>query len=142
MVGAERYITPRLKELEDTILGAEDKLGTLEFELFRTVRDTISGEIDRIQRTAQSIAKIDALESLAYVADHNHYCQPKINEKGRISIKNGRHPVVESMMHDNEFVPNDTDLDQDENRIMIITGPNMAGKSTFMRQTALITLMA
>ena len=142
LVGAERFITPRLKELEDMILGAEDKLNALEFELFRTVRDTIAGELQRIQKTASALAKIDALQSLGYVADYYNYVCPKINEKGKISIVNGRHPVVEQMQKSGQFVPNDTDLNNDDSRIMIITGPNMAGKSTYMRQTALITLMA
>ena len=142
LVGAERYITPRLKELEDMVLGAEDKLNALEFELFKTVRDTIAEEIERIQKTAEALAMIDALSSLAHVAERNSYVCPKINEKGVITIKNGRHPVVERMQDNDRFVPNDTVLDSHENRVLIITGPNMAGKSTYMRQTALITLMA
>ena len=142
LVGAERYITPRLKELEDMILGAEDKLNALEFELFKNVRDTIAEEIERIQKTAEALASIDALASLAHVAERNDYVCPKINEKGVIHIKNGRHPVVERMQDNDRFVPNDTLLDSHDNRVLIITGPNMAGKSTYMRQTALITLMA
>ena len=142
LVGAERYITPRLKELEDMILGAEDKLNALEFELFKNVRDTIAEEIERIQKTAEALASIDALASLAHVAERNEYVCPKINEKGVIHIKNGRHPVVERMQDNDRFVPNDTLLDSHDNRVLIITGPNMAGKSTYMRQTALITLMA
>lgn len=142
LVGAERYITPELKELEDTILGAEERLSKLEFELFRTVRDTVAGEMERIQKTATALAMIDALQSLAEVAYRNNYVLPKINEKGRIEIVNGRHPVVELMMKEKTFVPNDTFLNDDSDRIMIITGPNMAGKSTYMRQTALLVLMA
>ena len=142
LTGAERYITPRLKELEDMILGAEDKLYSLENQLFNTVRDTIYGEVERIQKTAAAIAEIDALASLAYVAERNHYVRPEINEKGRISITDGRHPVVEQMMKQDAFVPNDTVLNNDDERMVIITGPNMAGKSTYMRQTALICLMA
>lgn len=142
LVGGERYITPRLKELEDKILGAEDKLNVLEFELFKSLRETIAGELQRIQKTAKALSEIDVFQSLATVAARNNYVCPKINEKGRISIENGRHPVVEQVMNEGQFVPNDTTLDQDDNRIMIITGPNMAGKSTYMRQTALITLMA
>ena len=142
LTGAERFITPRLKELEDMILGAEEKLYALEYELFAAVRDTISGEIERVQQSARAIAEIDALSSLAYVAERNGYSRPKINEKGLISIKNGRHPVIEKMLTEEPFVPNDVLLDNEENRISIITGPNMAGKSTYMRQTALLTLMA
>lgn len=142
LTGAERFITPKLKELEDTILGAEDKLYSLEYELFATVRDTISGEIERVQRSAAALAQIDALASLGYVAERNRYTCPKINEKGVISIKNGRHPVIEQMITSEQFVPNDTELNNEDDRIMIITGPNMAGKSTYMRQTALLTLMA
>ncbi len=142
LTGSERYITPRLKELEDMILGAEDKLNSLEYELFTTVRDTISGEIDRVQKTAAAIAALDALASFAYVAERNRYVRPKINEKGVIRIKNGRHPVIERMIQSEQFVPNDTLLDTKNNRIAIITGPNMAGKSTYMRQTALLALMA
>ncbi|MBP5225453.1 MAG: DNA mismatch repair protein MutS, partial [Lachnospiraceae bacterium] len=142
LTGAERYITPRLKELEDMILGAEDKLYALENQLFNTVRDTVYGEMDRIQKTAAAIAEIDALASLAYVAERNRYVRPNINEKGRIHITDGRHPVVEQMMKQDAFVPNDTVLNGDDERMVIITGPNMAGKSTYMRQTALICLMA
>ena len=142
LTGSERYITPRLKELEDMILGAEDKLTALEFELFSTVRDTIAGEIDRVQQTAAALAALDALASFAYAAERYRYVRPKINEKGRIVIKGGRHPVIERMIQSEQFVPNDTLLDTGDNRIAIITGPNMAGKSTYMRQTALLSLMA
>ena len=142
LTGSERYITPRLKELEDMILGAEDKLTALEYELFTTVRDTIAGEVDRVQKTAAALSALDALASFAYVADRNRYVRPKINEKGRINIKGGRHPVIERIIQSEQFVPNDTLLDTQENRIAIITGPNMAGKSTYMRQTALLALMA
>ena len=124
------------------ILGAEDKLYALENQLFNTVRDTVYGEMDRIQQTAAAIAEIDALASLAYVAERNRYVRPAINEKGRIHISDGRHPVVEQMMKQDAFVPNDTVLNNDDERMVIITGPNMAGKSTYMRQTALICLMA
>ena len=142
LTNAERYITPDLKELEDTILGAEDRLVSLEYELFRQVRDCISQNVLRIQKTAKAIAKLDVFLSLAVVAEQNHYCRPKINESGLIEIKNGRHPVVEKMIHNDMFIDNDTYLDNGKNRISIITGPNMAGKSTYMRQTALIVLMA
>ncbi len=142
LVNAERFTTPELKELEDVILGAEDKLASLEYELFCQVRDQIAGEVLRIQKTAKAVAGIDVFASLSLVATRNNYCKPKINEKGVIQIKNGRHPVVEQMMRDDLFVANDTYLDNGKNRISIITGPNMAGKSTYMRQTALIVLMA
>lgn len=142
MANAERYITPELKELEDTILGAEDKLYALEYELYCAVRDTIAGRVERIQKTAQAVAKLDVFASLALVAERNSYVRPKINENGRIDIKDGRHPVVEQMIPNGSFICNDTLLDDKKQRISIITGPNMAGKSTYMRQAALIVLMA
>ncbi|EOS24273.1 DNA mismatch repair protein MutS [Lachnospiraceae bacterium 3-1] len=142
LANAERYITAELKELEDIILGAEDKLVSLEYETFRDIRDKIAGEVLRIQKTAKAIAKTDVLSSLALVAERNNYCRPSINENGVINIKNGRHPVVEQMINNDMFISNDTYLDNHKKRISIITGPNMAGKSTYMRQTALIVLMA
>ena len=142
LANAERYITPELKELEDVILGAEDKLTVLEYELFRTIRESIAAEVVRIQKTAKAVAHLDVLASLAYVAEQNHYCRPKLNENGTIDIKGGRHPVVEKMIHNDMFISNDTYLDNHKQRISIITGPNMAGKSTYMRQSALIVLMA
>lgn len=142
LANAERYITPELKELEDMILGAEDKLYALEYELYSQVRDTIASEIERIQKTAKAVAALDAFASLAVVAERNNYTRPKINEKGVIDIKEGRHPVVERMIPNDMFIANDTYLDDKKHRISIITGPNMAGKSTYMRQTALIALMA
>ena len=142
MANAERYTTDELKELEDIIMGAEDKLFSLEYDLFCRVRDSIAAQVLRIQKTAKAIAGIDVFTALSTVATRNNYVKPKINEKGTIHIKNGRHPVVELMLRDDLFVANDTDLDQNKNRISIITGPNMAGKSTYMRQTALIVLMA
>lgn len=142
MANAERYTTDELKELEDIIMGAEDKLFSLEYDLFCQVRDSIAAQVLRIQKTAKAIAGIDVFTALSTVATRNNYVKPKINEKGTIHIKNGRHPVVELMLRDDLFVANDTDLDQNKNRISIITGPNMAGKSTYMRQTALIVLMA
>ena len=142
LANAERYITPELKELEDMILGAEDKLINLEYDLFCEVRNRIAAEVVRIQKTAKAVAKLDAFVSLAVVADQNNYCRPKINENGVIDIKDGRHPVVEKMMNNDMFIANDTYLDNGNNRISIITGPNMAGKSTYMRQTAIIVLMA
>ena len=142
LANAERYTTDELKNLEDIILGAEDKLFSLEYDLFCEVRDQIAGEVNRIQTTAKAIAGLDVFSSLSLVATRNNYVKPKINEKGTIHIKNGRHPVVELMLKDDLFVANDTVLDNNKNRISIITGPNMAGKSTYMRQTALIVLMA
>ncbi len=142
LTNAERYITPDLKELEETILGAEDKLVALEYDLFCRIRSQIASQVERIQKTAKAIANIDVFASLALVAEHNGYVRPKINEKGVLKIKNGRHPVVEKMMDNDMFIANDTYLDNKNNRISIITGPNMAGKSTYMRQNALIVLMA
>ena len=142
LANAERYITPELKELEDMILGAEDKLYALEYELYSEVRETIAAQVERIQKTAKAVAGLDVFTSLALVAERNHYVRPKINEKGIIDIKEGRHPVVEKMIPNDMFISNDTYLDDKKNRISIITGPNMAGKSTYMRQTALIALMA
>lgn len=142
LTNAERYITPELKELEDMILGAEEKLTVLEYDLFCEIRDHVAGEVLRIQQTAKAIAQIDVFASLALVAERNNYVCPKINEKGTIDIKNGRHPVVEQMISHDMFIANDTYLDSHKNRISIITGPNMAGKSTYMRQSALIVLMA
>lgn len=142
LTNAERYTTDELKELEDVILGAEDKLFSLEYELFCQVRDAVGAQVVRIQKTARAIAETDVYASLSTVATRNDYVKPSINEKGVIQIKAGRHPVVEKMMRDDLFVSNDTYLDNGRNRISIITGPNMAGKSTYMRQTALIVLMA
>ena len=142
LANAERYITPELKELEDMILGAEDKLYALEYELYCGVRDQIASQVDRIQRTAKSVAWLDTFTSLALVAERNGYVRPNINEKGVIDIKDGRHPVVERMIPNGTFISNDTYLDDKKHRISVITGPNMAGKSTYMRQAALIALMA
>lgn len=142
LANAERYTTPRLKELEDTILNAEDKLTTLEYDLFCRIRDSITEELERIQRTAKSIAKLDVYASLSLVSERNRYVRPKLNEKGVIDIKDGRHPVVEQMITNDMFIANDTFLDNGSHCISVITGPNMAGKSTYMRQTALIVLLA
>ena len=142
LTNAERYTTPELKEMEDTILGAEDRLYNLEYTVFCQLREEIFQQMDRIQQTASVIASIDMIASLAYVAEHNHYVRPKLNNKGILRIKDGRHPVIEQMIAHDMFIPNDTFLDEDSHRLVIITGPNMAGKSTYMRQTALIVLMA
>ena len=142
LANAERYITEELKNLENMILGAEDKLYALEYELFSNVRDKVGQEVIRIQRTAKAIAGLDVFASLALVAERNHYVRPKVNEGGIVDIKGGRHPVVEQMIDNDMFIANDTYLDNTKKRVSIITGPNMAGKSTYMRQTALIVLMA
>ncbi|MFO7814575.1 MAG: DNA mismatch repair protein MutS [Halanaerobiales bacterium] len=138
---SERYITPELKEKEAKVLGAEEKINDLEYELFVEVRNEISENIKRIKETATIISKIDVILSLGIVAIENNYCKPEINNSNNIEIINGRHPVVEKMVTNN-FVPNDTFLDNEENRFLIITGPNMSGKSTYMRQVALIILLA
>ncbi len=142
LANAERYTTERLKELEDTILNAEDKLFSLEYDLFVELREKLAASVDRILTSAKIIAVADAYSSLGYVASANGYVRPKINEKGVIEIKEGRHPVVELLTKDEMFISNDTYLDNSSNRISVITGPNMAGKSTYMRQVALIVLMA
>lgn len=142
LANAERYTTPRLKELEDSILNAEDKLSSLEYDLFCEIREAIAAEMERIQRTARAIAKLDVFASMSYVAERNQYIRPSLNEKGIIDIKGGRHPVVEQMIEHDMFIENDTYLDNRKHCIAVITGPNMAGKSTYMRQTALIVLLA
>lgn len=142
LTNAERYITPKLKELEDMILGAEDKLFALEYDLFCQVREELAAQIPRIQETAKAIAQLDVYASLSVVAQRNNYVRPTVNTKGVIDIKNGRHPVVEKVINNDMFIANDTYLDNGSKRVSVITGPNMAGKSTYMRQTALIVLMA
>ena len=142
LVGSERYTTPELKEMEDKILNAEDKLYGLEYDIFCDIRDSIAAKVDRVYKTSKAIAKLDVFASLSYVAERNHYVRPKLNEKGEIKISDGRHPVVEMLMDGGLFIPNNTLLDNGKNTIAIITGPNMAGKSTYMRQVALIVLMA
>jgi len=142
LVGAERYVTPELKELEEKILGAEERLKTLEYGLFDDLRGKLNDNISRIKKAAAAISGIDALQSLAEAASRGGYVRPQIKNDGKILIKNGRHPVVEKLIPGESFVPNDTDLDTGDNRLAVITGPNMAGKSTYMRQNALIVLMA
>lgn len=142
LANAERYTTSKLKEIEDMVLHAEDKLYSLEYDTFCTIRDHIAMHIGRIQKTAKAIAKIDVFCSLAIVAEQNNFVRPKLNEKGIIDIKEGRHPVVEKMIQHDMFIANDTYLDNSKHCISVITGPNMAGKSTYMRQAALIVLMA
>ena len=141
LANAERYTTPKLKELEDTILNAEDKLYNLEYDLFCEVRDVVGAQLERIQSTAKAIAKLDVFTSLSFVSEKNNYIRPSVNKKGIIQIKDGRHPVVEKMIPNDLFVTNDTFLDNANQCISVITGPNMAGKSTYMRQVALIVLM-
>ncbi|MCI8506375.1 MAG: DNA mismatch repair protein MutS [Lachnospiraceae bacterium] len=142
LTGSERFTTDELKRLEEIILGAEDKLFILEYDLFCQIRNQIASQVERIQKTARCIAWVDVLTSLSVTATKNNYVRPRINEKGVIDIREGRHPVVEQMMRDDLFIANDTYLDTGDNRLSVITGPNMAGKSTYMRQTALICLMA
>ncbi len=142
LANCERFITPELKEIEDTILGAEEKVVDLEYKLFIEVKDKIACEIERIKRTANGIAEMDVLCSFAEVADRDSYCMPVVDNGDEIQVIDGRHPVVEKMLDEGSFVPNDVNLDMSDNRLAIITGPNMAGKSTYMRQTALIVLMA
>ena len=142
LVNGERYITQELKDLEHTILTASDRVVALEYELFTQLRQEISAAAERIQRTAAAVAEADALASFAAVAVHNHYCRPDVDESGVIEIRDGRHPVVEQVLKSSLFVPNDTFMGEKEDRVAIITGPNMAGKSTYMRQVALIVLMA
>ena len=142
LANSERYITPELREIEQKIVGAQEQSVRLELQLFTEIREKIAGEIVRIQHTAQGLKTLDALLSLAKVAVSNHYVRPEINQDGSLEIIEGRHPVVEQTMQEGGFVPNDAVMDQDQARMLIITGPNMAGKSTYMRQVALITLMA
>ena len=142
LANSERYTTEKLKELEDVVLGAEDKLYNLEYQLFCNIRDHVFTQVNRIQRTAKAIAMLDMMASLALVSEKNNYVRPTLNEEGIINIKEGRHPVIEQMIDHDMFISNGTYLDEDSHRVVIITGPNMAGKSTYMRQTALITLMA
>ena len=142
LANAERYITDELKVMEDKILGSEERMVELEYKIFIDVRDNIKSEIERIQSTSKLIANIDVLNSLSEASYENNYVKPNVNTRGIIDIKNGRHPVVEKVLENEQFVPNDTLLDKEDNRLSIITGPNMAGKSTFMRQVALITLMS
>ncbi len=142
LTGCERFITEELKNMEDKILGSQEKAITLEYNTFIVIRDEIAKNIERLQRTANSLANLDVLNSFAQVAEDNNYVKPTMNNSGVININEGRHPVVEKMMDSGTFVPNDVYLDKEENRLILITGPNMAGKSTYMRQVALITLMA
>ena len=141
LANCERFVTQELKEMEETILGAEGKIIELEYRLFTEIRESIATQVGRIKSTAACLAELDVLCSLAEVADRENYCRPEVNSDGVIKIEAGRHPVVEKMLEQGAFVPNDTLLDMEDDRLSIITGPNMAGKSTYMRQVALIVLM-
>ena len=142
LANCERYITDELKQLEGQVLGAQERLTALEYDLFCQVRERVASQVHRIQRTAHALSNLDVLAALGDLAANEHYVCPEVDFSGRIDIKDGRHPVVEKMLHGSMFIPNDTLLDQDDNRVAIITGPNMAGKSTYMRQVALITILA
>ena len=142
LTGGERYITEELKELESKVLGAEEKVVALEYKAFSEIREHIKSQIQRLQKSAMAVSQLDVLCSFAQVAEDFNYCMPEVDDSGIIDIKDGRHPVIEKMLPSGAFVANDTYLDKDSNRVSIITGPNMAGKSTYMRQVALITLMA
>ena len=142
LTGGERYITEELKELENKVLGAEEKVVSLEYQAFTEIREKIKAQIQRLQKSAMAVSKLDVLCSFAQVAEDLNYCMPQVDNSGVIDIKDGRHPVIEKMLPSGSFISNDTYMDREENRLSIITGPNMAGKSTYMRQVALITLMA
>ena len=142
LTNAERYITEELKNLENQILGAEEKVVNLEYDAFVQIRELIAKNVVRLQKTSEVVSSLDVISSFAQVAEDMNYCMPEVNSEGRIDIKGGRHPVIEKILGAGSFVENDTYLDKEENRLAIITGPNMAGKSTYMRQVALITLMA
>ena len=142
MANAERFITPELKEVENKILGADERLKTLEYEEFLNLRESVLEYLEAIQETAAALAEIDVFTSFAETARLYDYCRPFLNESQNLVIKKGRHPVLDQNIGDEKFVPNDTGIHPVENRFMLITGPNMAGKSTYIRQVALITLMA
>ncbi|XZN30076.1 DNA mismatch repair protein MutS [Clostridium perfringens] len=141
LANAERFITSELKEIEEKLLGASEKLCSLEYDIFLDIRNEVENHIDRLKTTAKIIAELDCISNLAFVALENDFIKPEINEDGETKIENGRHPVVEKVIPKGEFIPNDTIINKDDNQLLIITGPNMAGKSTYMRQVAIITLM-
>lgn len=141
LANAERFITPELKEIEEKLLGASEKLCSLEYDIFLHIRNEVENHIDRLKTTAKIIAELDCISNLAFVALENDFIKPEINENGETKIENGRHPVVEKVIPKGEFIPNDTIINKEDNQLLIITGPNMAGKSTYMRQVAIITLM-
>lgn len=142
LANAERFVTEELKKMEGTILGADERARQLEYELFCALREQVAHYIDAIQTTSDALAEADVLLSLAEKAQHHRYCRPRLLENRSLRIVNGRHPVIEQVQTDCSFVPNDTEMDEESNRVLILTGPNMAGKSTYIRQVALITLMA
>lgn len=142
LANAERFVTDELKKLESSILGADERARQLEYELFCTLREDVRSHIDPIQSSARALAEVDVLLSLAETAQRHRYCRPELDESRRLEITNGRHPVIEQVQTDTSFVPNDTVMGEDSDRVLILTGPNMAGKSTYIRQVALITLMA
>ncbi|RKJ40397.1 DNA mismatch repair protein MutS [Acutalibacter sp. 1XD8-33] len=142
LTGGERYITPELKELENRVLGAHDRSIELEGKLFEEIRRSVAQELNRIQQSAKAVASLDVLASFAVVSIKNDYSRPVVNVSGKLYLKDGRHPVVEALLHESPFVPNDVDLDMNDTRVAVITGPNMAGKSTYMRQIAIIAIMA
>jgi DNA mismatch repair protein MutS len=142
LANCERFITQELKEMEHTILTAQERLVALEYELFTALRASVAAMVGRVQQTAAAVAQLDVLASFASAAAANGYCMPQVDLSDAVEIAEGRHPVVEQMLRGSMFVPNDTHMDCEENRLAIITGPNMAGKSTYMRQVALIVLMA
>lgn len=142
LTGGERYITPELKELENRVLGAHDRSIEMEGQIFDTIRRQVAGELNRVQQSAKAVAALDVLASFAAASIKNDYTRPTVNASGKLYMKDARHPVVEALLHDTPFVPNDLDMDMNDTRVAIITGPNMAGKSTYMRQTAIITIMA
>ena len=142
LTGGERYITPELKELENRVLGAHDRSIEMEGRIFEDIRLRVAQELDRVQQSARAVAALDVLASFAQVSVKNDYTRPVVNASGKLYLKDARHPVVEALLHDTPFVPNDVDMDMNDTRVAIITGPNMAGKSTYMRQTAIITIMA
>ncbi len=142
LTGGERYITPELKELENRVLGAHDRSIEMESRIFDGIRRKVAGELDRVQQSAKAVAALDVLASFAAVSIKNDYTRPVVNLSGKIYLKDCRHPVVEALLHDTPFVPNDVDMDMNDTRVAVITGPNMAGKSTYMRQTAIISIMA
>ncbi len=141
-MNAERYISQELKELEHAILSAQDKVTALEYQIFCQLKGTVCAQVHRVQKSAAAVAQVDVLNSFAAVAAANGYCMPQVDASNSLTIVEGRHPVVEKMLKDSLFVPNDTHMDDGDDLCAIITGPNMAGKSTYMRQVALITLMA
>lgn len=142
LTGGERYITPELKELENRVLGAHDRAIEMESRIFEDIRRQVAKELDRIQQSAKAVAALDVLASFAVVSVKNDYTRPVVNVSGKLYLKDCRHPVVEALLHDEPFVPNDVDMDMNDTRLAVITGPNMAGKSTYMRQTAILVIMA